>query len=44
MGKTEGNLTVVFPKTVFNPGEFVSVGITETTAGTLYGEVISTQE
>ena len=44
MGKTEGNLTVVFPKTVFNPGEFVSVGITETTAGTLYGEVISTKE
>jgi len=38
MGKTEGNLTVVFPKTGFQPGEFVSIGITETTAGTLYGK------
>ncbi len=36
MGKTEGNLTVVFPKTVFHPGEFVEVEISETTAGTLY--------
>ena len=36
MGKTEGNLTVVFPKTSFNPGEFVTVEIAETTAGTLY--------
>lgn len=40
MGKTEGNLTVVFPKTAFNPGEFVSVRVTETTTGALYGEVI----
>jgi len=36
MGKTEGNLTVVFPKTDFSPGAFVTVEITETTAGTLY--------
>ncbi|MBI3358385.1 MAG: tRNA (N6-isopentenyl adenosine(37)-C2)-methylthiotransferase MiaB [Nitrospirae bacterium] len=40
MGKTAGNLTVVFPKTAFNPGEFVSVRVTETTTGALYGEVI----
>lgn len=40
MGKTEGNLTVVFPKTAFNPGEFVTVRIKETTTGTLYGQVI----
>ncbi len=36
MGKTEGNLTVVFPKTGLNPGEFITVEIAETTAGTLY--------
>jgi tRNA-2-methylthio-N6-dimethylallyladenosine synthase len=41
MGKTEGNLTVVFSKTAFNPGEFVTVRIKETTTGTLYGEVIA---
>ncbi len=37
MGKTEGNLTVVFPKTAFTPGTLVSVTISETTAGTLHG-------
>ncbi len=38
MGKTEGNLAVVFPKTAFNPGESVTVDITEATTGTLYGQ------
>ena len=40
MGKSDGNLTVVFPKTIFHPGETIPVLITKTTAGTLYGTTI----
>ncbi len=39
MGKTDGNLTVVFPKTTFLPGEMVCVEIAKTQTGTLYGHL-----
>ncbi len=39
-GRTDGNMTVVFPKTVLKPGEFVSVRIETASSGTLYGNVI----
>jgi tRNA-2-methylthio-N6-dimethylallyladenosine synthase len=40
IGKSDGNLTVVFPSTLLSPGTFVPVRITDATQGTLYGEAI----
>jgi hypothetical protein len=37
MGKTDGSLTVVFPKTNLLPGEMICVEIEETKTGTLHG-------
>lgn len=37
MGKTEGNTTVVFPKTAYGPGSTVSVQIDDVSSSTLYG-------
>ncbi len=40
VGKSDGNLTVVFPSTLLSPGTFVPVRITDATQGTLYGEAV----
>ncbi|MBI3805715.1 MAG: tRNA (N6-isopentenyl adenosine(37)-C2)-methylthiotransferase MiaB [Nitrospirae bacterium] len=37
MGKSDGNTTVVFPKTPLGQGRFISVEIEEASTGTLYG-------
>ena len=40
MGKTEGNTTVVFPRTSFGPGTMVSVRIDDVSSSTLYGRSV----
>ncbi|TAK06242.1 MAG: tRNA (N6-isopentenyl adenosine(37)-C2)-methylthiotransferase MiaB [Candidatus Manganitrophaceae bacterium] len=40
MGKTEGNTTVVFPRTAFGPGATVSVQIDDVSSNTLYGRPV----
>ncbi len=40
MGKTDGNMTVVLPKTDLSAGQFVSVAIESASSGTLYGKAI----
>ena len=40
MGKTEGNTTVLFPKTPFGPGAIVSVQIEDVSSSTLYGRPV----
>ncbi len=40
VGKSDGNITVVFPSTLLSPGTLVPVRITRATPGTLYGEAV----
>ncbi len=41
MGKSPGNMTVIFPETSHLPGEIISIEITDATTATLLGQSVS---